>query len=756
MEMIAAKLKALSKKFRIRTKTPPSLFIWLLSCFLAIGVLLTSFILYSLFFFRGQIKDEIIRYNDINLKNTTDSYEHQFQLIKNAVLLFSLNDRLPKLDSQNFDYVEAHLLLNDIDKFLGNQPLYLDNLIIRFQKNGMILEKSRGTDTEKMFTRYLNSPSYPYRFWISQLDRPDHLRFLPYADFAEVDYNNRRSNTKQLMPVIIKNHNYPAISFIAMADTGKMYQAFHQSINDNFYILDETRQPLYDKHTFDAVSFPDFSGSQGYMKQGKYYFFYKKGTSSGFTYVNIVQDDTISSQMKWNLTFVLLFILSILISVFASFFFSVKLNKPVQRIVDSILRLQFSIPGRSNIKEFKFIQETVKNILQTNHDISQNLLINHSLLRNYAYITKLKKIRSNLNYLSNLIDWDKPYRFVLFQLTFKPGRLEEIDVEEERASSCISEYINQVLSDRCPGSLTFQMENDQILSVVYDEQGERNLLDSLKEIQQVLTLDNTYCFVTIAVGSRHEGQEAFNISYNHVRELLQFRKFNDDIQILFENAAKSADIHYLLPIQEEEIEMGFRNGSESLLIQIMKKELTDLKKKEATELQVKSFVGSLILKAKKALLLHHLDNGCLELLQERLKHQNTFEELASVLEEWIPKLTEPIRSKKEKRDHITSFVFEYLNKNYNQDVSLDTLADKLGITRSYLSTYFKEKTGIYFVDYVNRMRINLAKELLMNPNIKVQDAAAQVGYQNINSFNRMFKKFTGVTPSEFRKAELTG
>jgi two-component system, response regulator YesN len=754
MELIA-KMKALSK-FGTRTKTPPSLFMWLLTCFLAIVLLLTSFLLYSLFFFRGHIKDEIIRYNDVNLKNTTDSYEHQFQVIKNAVLSFSLNDRLPKLDDPDFDYVEAHLLMDDIDNFLVNPSLYLDDLIIHFEKNGMMLEKSRGTDAEKMFARYLNSPNYPYPFWKSELDQPGHLRILPFSEFAEVDYNKKRSNSKQLMPIIIKNHNYPSISLIAMADTEKMYEAFHRSINNNFYILDATRHPIYDKITLNSVSFPSFSDKQGYVKQGKYYFFYMKGANSGLTYVNIIQDDTISSQMNWNLTFVLLLVLSILIGVAASFVFSMKLNKPVQRIVDSILRLQFNLPSRSNIKEFKFIQERVKHILQTNDDISRNLQKNHSLLRHYAYITKLKNIRNNVNSLSDLIDINKGYRFVLFQLTFKPGRLQEIQVEEERAASCINEYINQVLTDRCPGSLTFQMENDQFLSVVYEEQGERSLLDSLKEIQQVLKWDCIYCLVTIAVGSRHEGKEAFDISYNQVREMLRCRKFNDDVQILLENAAKPADIHYLLPVQEEEIDIGFRNGNESLLMQIVKKELSDLKKKEATEYQVKSFIGSLILKAKKALLTYHLDSGCVELLQERLKHQYTFEELESLLEEWIPMLTEPVKAKKEKRDHITGFVFEYLEKHYNQDVSLDTLADKLGITRSYLSTYFKEKTGIYFVDYVNRVRINIAKELLMNSDIKIQDAAAQVGYQNINSFNRMFKKFTGVTPSEFRKAELTG
>jgi two-component system response regulator YesN len=113
-----------------------------------------------------------------------------------------------------------------------------------------------------------------------------------------------------------------------------------------------------------------------------------------------------------------------------------------------------------------------------------------------------------------------------------------------------------------------------------------------------------------------------------------------------------------------------------------------------------------------------------------------------------------IKEIKEKKDHIIQFVYDYLENNYDKDITLDVVADKLNISRSYLSSYFKEKTGTNFVDYVNSVRIDKAKKLLLNPDIRIQDAAQFVGYQNINSFNRMFKKFTGFTPSEFRKNEL--
>ncbi|WP_308639614.1 helix-turn-helix domain-containing protein [Paenibacillus silvisoli] len=107
--------------------------------------------------------------------------------------------------------------------------------------------------------------------------------------------------------------------------------------------------------------------------------------------------------------------------------------------------------------------------------------------------------------------------------------------------------------------------------------------------------------------------------------------------------------------------------------------------------------------------------------------------------------------KKAHKDGIIDFVKSYMEQHYREDVTLDMLSDKLGITASYLSTYFKAKTGMNFIDYINNYRIELAKSLLCAADMRIQDVASQVGYHNINSFNRMFKKISGVTPSEFRK-----
>ncbi|MGN0971056.1 MAG: helix-turn-helix domain-containing protein, partial [Aristaeellaceae bacterium] len=84
--------------------------------------------------------------------------------------------------------------------------------------------------------------------------------------------------------------------------------------------------------------------------------------------------------------------------------------------------------------------------------------------------------------------------------------------------------------------------------------------------------------------------------------------------------------------------------------------------------------------------------------------------------------------------------------------SLQDAADKLGLSSSYLSQYFKQQTGDTLTGYVATLRINKARSLIETTSMPLQMIAESVGYYNLNSFIRRFKQLTGMTPGEYRKA----
>ncbi len=96
-------------------------------------------------------------------------------------------------------------------------------------------------------------------------------------------------------------------------------------------------------------------------------------------------------------------------------------------------------------------------------------------------------------------------------------------------------------------------------------------------------------------------------------------------------------------------------------------------------------------------------------------------------------------------------VITCIDTDITADLSLKTLASILNVNSSYLSTLFKKETGITLTEYVNKKRVERAKQLLKNGNVQIQTVAQNCGILDVNYFTKIFKKHTGVTPREYRE-----
>lgn len=94
-------------------------------------------------------------------------------------------------------------------------------------------------------------------------------------------------------------------------------------------------------------------------------------------------------------------------------------------------------------------------------------------------------------------------------------------------------------------------------------------------------------------------------------------------------------------------------------------------------------------------------------------------------------------------------IMNYVQANYI-DITLEDLAEKFFLSKPYLSKYIKEKSGMTFGDLVKKIRMKKAKALLKSSNMTVENIAMSVGYQNVEHFNRLFKKAYDMTPMQFR------
>ena len=109
-------------------------------------------------------------------------------------------------------------------------------------------------------------------------------------------------------------------------------------------------------------------------------------------------------------------------------------------------------------------------------------------------------------------------------------------------------------------------------------------------------------------------------------------------------------------------------------------------------------------------------------------------------------------NKGEKTNKLISIAQKYINENMSDsNLGLDMVSEHVGLSSVYFCQLFHSETGIKFNEYINKVRIDNAKEMLKNPVPKIYEIAERVGYNNPKYFNYVFKKYTGLSPNEFRQ-----
>ena len=94
---------------------------------------------------------------------------------------------------------------------------------------------------------------------------------------------------------------------------------------------------------------------------------------------------------------------------------------------------------------------------------------------------------------------------------------------------------------------------------------------------------------------------------------------------------------------------------------------------------------------------------------------------------------------------------EFIAQHHAEDLSLGQVAKTVNTSTFYFCKLFKKHTGVHFTDYLSRIRIEKAKNLLLNPNLRISEIAYEIGFQSLTHFNRVFKKILGQSPTEYRE-----
>jgi two-component system, response regulator YesN len=277
-----------------------------------------------------------------------------------------------------------------------------------------------------------------------------------------------------------------------------------------------------------------------------------------------------------------------------------------------------------------------------------------------------------------------------------------------------------------------------------------SLLDALREEEPLV-------FFTAAVSSVKSDILELDAVYNGVLALSKNRKLAERNQILYEGCREAREGKFYFSLaQEEHFSEYLSNGRVNECIQQIDEILDFNLKNDVDNFHFQLLCTEIVNCGVRSLPNLNRDlPGELNVggIYAELGRCWKAEQFRAICKSFIIATSERINSFEKSREYIVDYIKEYVENHYAEDIYLDLFAEKLHLSKVYISLHFKNKTGINFSDWLNDLRMKRAVEMLNGTAMKVQDIGRSVGC-NTNTFIRSFKKYSGMTPSEYRQARL--
>ncbi|MHA6480361.1 helix-turn-helix domain-containing protein [Paenibacillus sp. strain BS8-2] len=261
------------------------------------------------------------------------------------------------------------------------------------------------------------------------------------------------------------------------------------------------------------------------------------------------------------------------------------------------------------------------------------------------------------------------------------------------------------------------------------------------------------------VGKVVDEMADLHVSYQEALQLLEFRYVQDwESVITREQLGRlvDADYYYPMDVERELIASVVRGRQEQATAIITKIIEENMAGRDLSYEVLSQFLFSLTATANRIMqqlkwktedVFHEGYNLYTDLLAFHSKEQ-----LASKIAEIFEKLSGYHNQNKRSGEPVMADqLMDYIHTNYSKDLSLQDIADAFQLSPGYVGRMFKERTGENFKDYLNLCRVRAAKQLLDDTPKKIEEIAKLVGCNNAITFTRMFKKYEGISPSQYGK-----
>lgn len=515
------------------------------------------------------------------------------------------------------------------------------------------------------------------------------------------------------------------------------------------------QQPVFDKEALIGVSQSE-DGYRIYHANKEEYFVSKTGIHNiGWTLAYVQPYSSLAQPAKLLRNLIMASsAIVLLLSFVMSYFFTVYLYKPLSRLLRKVKELADS--NRLEIRdEYKYIDRAVLELFEEKKKLQSKVKLA------FPYF-QLHSIKDLLEYKHfDVVRFNEVIQLLGVEFIHRNYLVALVEFENQELTNEISENIDLFLSayNETICCMISKVTLNRIAMIINTEEVFEDIRCIFEKMKD--SFNSNHTLLTIALGKSYHSPEKIIVSYQEALQQMNGKFFIGHNRILynvidFRHTEKKVFFDKSI---EEELLMSVKDQNLESSVQILNRLTANLTENTSSIHYAKyvyfQVVSNMIYMLADIGITFDENEATGAAIFETIEKSRTIHEVQQYVLVIIEKSIALITSLKNSQyKDLIGKVISFLQENYHKSLSLEEISNTVYLSPRYLSSLFKAETGLTIFDYITKLRMEFAAGLILNNNIKIQDAASAAGYNNVQSFIRVFKKYYQMTPVEYRRKSV--
>ncbi|MGG1517594.1 helix-turn-helix domain-containing protein [Paenibacillus oryzisoli] len=726
------------------------------------------------------VESEVNRANNYALEQMEQAIDNSLGGIERLSMEISLNTRVnafiatnqPLTDSDYYDLVS---IASDLRVYQTAND-FIEQIYIYFRNSDTVISSRNRTESRTLFGQIEGDERKGADSWREFFDKQYVQTYLPVTIQDDAGPYKAILYAKS---VSLTNRDQPGAVLLFVIKDTKMLDNIPSSEAAGIAVLDADNRLVASSGLKESPAFLQYDKLSG--KSGLFYgnvageeaaVSYTTSERTGWKYISMIPAELFDDKMRVMKTLVYASIgLSLLLGGIMTFVFLRKNYYPMNLLIRSF-SLKAGISFAEGTNEYGFLQDALNNTFAEKEQVDRRLHQHRDAIRSHFLQGLLKgrldkdvPVHESLS--AHEIQLISPHFAVLLFHIDDFGKLQP-DIAADPQKMKLLQFIVMNVVEEVIGSgnqgFTTEIDDMQACILNFGEERDPEELQRIAEQVQSFLLEHFHVDLTVAISGIHEDLFGIAHAYQEALSAMAYRLVMGSGKIIpfaelpsSESARQAGSYDYPLHVEQQLInfvKIGDYDNAQRIIHLIIDNNVSDsalsvplgkclMFDLAGTLLKTMDDIGA---QGDKKTLFVQMD------AVERLTSCETIREMKQEILAILEQVCHGIQmDRKPEQNPLGEQVMAFVRQNYaDESLNISMIGEKFGLTPSYLSKQFKTQTGDSLLDFISKTRLQEAKRLLAEQTLPVAEVARRVGYTDINTFNRAFKKFEGITPGKYK------